>query len=28
MPSDPPIIRGSSAQPAPAYGLPPPIVDD
>ena len=28
MPSDPPIIRGSSAQAAPAYGLPPPVVDD
>ena len=28
MPSDPPIIRGSSAQADPAYGLPPPIVDD
>jgi hypothetical protein len=28
MPSDPPIIRDSSAQAAPAYGLPPPIVDD
>jgi hypothetical protein len=27
-PSDPPIIRDSSAQAAPAYGLPPPIVDD
>jgi hypothetical protein len=28
MPSDPPIIRDSSARAAPAYGLAPPIVDD
>jgi hypothetical protein len=28
MPSDSPVIRDSGAQPARAYGLPPPIVDD
>jgi len=28
MPSDSPIIRDSSAQAAPAYGLAPPIVND